>query len=173
MDAIILVSVLICSVVVHEVAHAWQARREGDYTADKLGRITLNPISHLDPVGSFIVPLALHLSGSGFLFGWAKPVDYSLHSSFHIETYWRIHLLPNLALTPSVQMIIDPPNNPDKEAIGVFKQGANMVARNRIWIRRIMFKYLKFVTVITYQTTLSGKPHKAFAVLQGVVNRGL
>ncbi len=74
MDAIILISVLICSVVVHEVAHAWQARREGDDTADKLGRITLNPIPHLDPVGSFIVPLALHLSGSGFLFGWAKPV---------------------------------------------------------------------------------------------------
>ena len=74
MDAIILVSVLICSVVVHEVAHAWQARREGDDTADKLGRITLNPIPHLDPVGSFIVPLALHLWGSGFLFGWAKPV---------------------------------------------------------------------------------------------------
>ena len=74
MDAIILIAVLICSVVVHEVAHAWQARREGDDTADKLGRITLNPIPHLDPVGSFIVPLALHLSGSGFLFGWAKPV---------------------------------------------------------------------------------------------------
>ena len=74
MDAIVLVSVLICSVVVHEVAHAWQARREGDDTADKLGRITLNPIPHLDPLGSFIVPLALHLSGSGFLFGWAKPV---------------------------------------------------------------------------------------------------
>jgi len=74
MEASILIPVLICSVVVHEVAHAWQARREGDDTAEKLGRITLNPISHLDPLGSFIVPLALHLSGTGFLFGWAKPV---------------------------------------------------------------------------------------------------
>src|SRR5690606_13185414 len=52
----------------------WQARREGDDLAERLGRITLNPIPHLDPVGSVIVPLALHLSGTGFLFGWAKPV---------------------------------------------------------------------------------------------------
>ena len=74
MDAILLIVVLIFSVVVHEVAHAWQARREGDDTAEKLGRITLNPLPHLDPIGSFLVPLALHFSGSGFLFGWARPV---------------------------------------------------------------------------------------------------
>jgi len=74
MDAIYLIVVLIFSVVVHEVAHAWQARREGDDTAEKLGRITLNPLPHLDPMGSFLVPLALHFSGSGFLFGWARPV---------------------------------------------------------------------------------------------------
>ena len=74
MDAILLTAVLIFSVVVHEVAHAWQARREGDDTAEKLGRITLNPISHLDPIGSVLVPLALHFSGAGFLFGWARPV---------------------------------------------------------------------------------------------------
>jgi len=74
MEAIPIIVVLIVSVVVHEVAHAWQARREGDDTAEKLGRITLNPVSHLDLMGSVIVPLALHFSGSGFLFGWAKPV---------------------------------------------------------------------------------------------------
>lgn len=74
MEAILLIVVLILSIVVHEVAHAWQARREGDDTADRLGRITLNPIPHLDPVGSFIVPLALYFFGTGFLFGWAKPV---------------------------------------------------------------------------------------------------
>lgn len=74
MEAVLLVIVLIFSVVVHEVAHAWQARREGDDTADRLGRITLNPLPHLDLMGSFIVPLMLHFSGSGFLFGWAKPV---------------------------------------------------------------------------------------------------
>lgn len=74
MEPFILIVVLLGSIVVHEVAHAWQARREGDDTAEKLGRITLNPIPHLDPLGSFIVPALLYLSGSGIFFGWAKPV---------------------------------------------------------------------------------------------------
>ena len=73
MEAIILVVVLILSVVVHEVAHAWQARREGDDTADELGRITLNPIPHIDPIGSIILPGILAWQG-GIIFGWAKPV---------------------------------------------------------------------------------------------------
>jgi Zn-dependent protease len=74
MDAILIVAVLILSVVAHEVAHAWQARREGDDTAERLGRITLNPLPHLDLFGSILVPLLLYFSHSGFLFGWAKPV---------------------------------------------------------------------------------------------------
>jgi Zn-dependent protease len=69
----ILVGVLIFSVVVHEVAHAWQARREGDPTAERLGRITLNPIPHLDLLGSIILPTLLAYTG-GIIFGWAKPV---------------------------------------------------------------------------------------------------
>ncbi|MFV1989068.1 MAG: site-2 protease family protein, partial [Gemmatimonadota bacterium] len=74
MNALLLIVVLIFSVVVHEVAHAWQARREGDDTAEKMGRITLNPMPHLDLMGSLIVPALLYFSGTGFLFGWAKPV---------------------------------------------------------------------------------------------------
>jgi Zn-dependent protease len=74
MEPLLLIVVLIASVVVHEVAHAWQARREGDPTAEREGRITLNPLPHIDPVGSVIVPAALYLSGTSFLFGWAKPV---------------------------------------------------------------------------------------------------
>lgn len=73
MEAGLLVAVLIFSVVVHEVAHAWQARREGDPTAERLGRITLNPIPHLDPLGSVILPGLLAWQG-GVIFGWAKPV---------------------------------------------------------------------------------------------------
>jgi Zn-dependent protease len=72
-EAVVLVAVLIMSVVVHEVAHAWQARREGDDTAERLGRITLNPIRHLDPIGSIILPGLLAWQG-GMIFGWAKPV---------------------------------------------------------------------------------------------------
>lgn len=74
MELLLIVPVLLLSVVVHEVAHAWQALREGDTTARDLGRITLNPVPHLDPVGSLLVPLLLHFLPGDFLFGWAKPV---------------------------------------------------------------------------------------------------
>lgn len=66
--------ILIFSIVVHEYAHGWMAFRCGDPTAKFSGRLTLNPIPHLDPVGSIILPLILFISGSPVLFGWAKPV---------------------------------------------------------------------------------------------------
>jgi Zn-dependent protease len=74
MEFLLFVPVLLFSIVIHEVAHAWQARREGDTTAEQLGRITLNPIRHMDPMGSVIVPLMLWFSHSGMMLGWAKPV---------------------------------------------------------------------------------------------------
>jgi len=74
MDLALVIPVLLLSIVVHEVAHAWQARREGDSTAEELGRITLNPAKHLDLWGSVLVPGMLLASNAGILFGWAKPV---------------------------------------------------------------------------------------------------
>lgn len=71
---LIALPILIFSVVVHEVAHAVVARSQGDNTAFMLGRITLNPLPHLDPIGSILVPGILALTGASFLFGWAKPV---------------------------------------------------------------------------------------------------
>lgn len=71
---ILLLPILLFSIVVHEVAHAWVARREGDDTAARLGRITLNPIPHLDPVGSLLVPAILIAMPGSFIFGWARPV---------------------------------------------------------------------------------------------------
>lgn len=73
MDLILFIPVLLVSIVAHEVAHAWQARREGDDTAHRQGRITLNPVKHLDLMGSFLVPALLY-AGGGVIFGWAKPV---------------------------------------------------------------------------------------------------
>ncbi|MGB5451736.1 MAG: site-2 protease family protein [Sedimenticolaceae bacterium] len=73
---------LIFAVTVHEAAHGWVADKLGDPTARKLGRITLNPIPHIDLVGTILVPV-LMLSFTGFLIGWAKPVPVSvgrLHS---------------------------------------------------------------------------------------------
>ena len=74
MELLTFLPVLLMSVVVHEVAHAQVAFWEGDDTASRLGRITLNPMAHLDPMGSFIVPLILFFLPGNFLFGWAKPV---------------------------------------------------------------------------------------------------
>jgi Zn-dependent protease len=69
--------ILIFSIVVHEVAHGYAAYVLGDPTAKYQGRLTLNPLSHIDPVGSVLVPGLLVITGAGFLFGWAKPVPYN------------------------------------------------------------------------------------------------
>lgn len=65
---------VIFAITVHEVAHGWVAKRYGDNTASLLGRLTLNPIKHMDLVGTVILPGILLLTGTGFIFGWAKPV---------------------------------------------------------------------------------------------------
>src|SRR5258706_2899430 len=77
------VVILIMSVVVHEVAHGFAAYHEGDDTAFRAGRLTLNPLKHIDLVGSVVLPLALVLTKSPFLFGWAKPVPYNPHNFKH------------------------------------------------------------------------------------------
>jgi len=72
------IGILIMSVVIHEVSHGAMALYLGDPTAKQHGRLTLNPISHLDLFGSFLVPLTLWIVSSGsFVFGWAKPVPYN------------------------------------------------------------------------------------------------
>lgn len=84
MDPIVLIfwlAVLLFSVIIHEVAHGATALALGDSTARDLGRLTLNPIKHIDPFGSIIVPAVLAaftvVSGTGVIFGWAKPVPYN------------------------------------------------------------------------------------------------
>jgi len=69
--------ILIFSVIMHEVAHGYAAYMLGDPTAKLQGRLTLNPLAHIDLFGSIIVPALLVLSRSGILFGWAKPVPYN------------------------------------------------------------------------------------------------
>jgi Zn-dependent protease len=65
---------ILFAITVHEVAHGWVANKLGDPTARMLGRLTLNPIKHIDPVGTLLIPALLLLLGTPFLFGWAKPV---------------------------------------------------------------------------------------------------
>ncbi len=65
---------VIFAITVHEVAHGWVAKKYGDNTASMLGRLTLNPIKHIDLLGTLIIPGLLLITGTGFIFGWAKPV---------------------------------------------------------------------------------------------------
>ncbi len=67
------------AITIHEVAHGWVARRFGDRTAEMMGRLTVNPLKHIDPVGTVVVP-ALALMTTGFLFGWAKPVPVAMRN---------------------------------------------------------------------------------------------
>jgi len=65
---------VVFAITVHEVAHGWVAKKYGDNTASVLGRLTLNPIKHIDLLGTIILPGLLLITGTGFIFGWAKPV---------------------------------------------------------------------------------------------------
>ncbi|PKM88156.1 site-2 protease family protein [Candidatus Falkowbacteria bacterium HGW-Falkowbacteria-2] len=69
--------ILIFSAVIHEYMHGWMADRLGDQTAKAAGRLTLNPIKHLEFFGSFLLPGMMLISGMPFAFGWAKPVPYN------------------------------------------------------------------------------------------------
>ena len=80
MEFIFLIAILVFSVVFHEVSHGAAANYLGDPTAKYSGRLTLNPIKHLDPLGSILVPLFLILTRSPILFGWAKPVPINSHN---------------------------------------------------------------------------------------------
>lgn len=75
-NAIFFIAILIMSVVIHEISHGFVAEYFGDKTARNAGRLTLNPLNHLDLFGSIILPALLYFS-SGFVFGWARPVPYN------------------------------------------------------------------------------------------------
>ncbi len=71
---------VLLAITLHEAAHGWTASKFGDHTARMMGRVTLNPVKHIDPVGTVIVPLALLIMSTGFIFGWAKPVPINFNA---------------------------------------------------------------------------------------------
>lgn len=93
-QVLIFLPVLLVSVVLHEVAHGWVALKQGDDTALRAGRLTLNPAPHIDLFGSIIIPIALVLMPGNLLFGWAKPVPVDPRNFRH---YRRGDILVSLA----------------------------------------------------------------------------
>ena len=85
---------LLLAITVHEVAHGYIAYRKGDFTAKLLGRLTLNPIKHIDPIGTVLFPLMLAMSGTGVIFGWAKPVPVN---SFNFKSPRKDMVMVSLA----------------------------------------------------------------------------
>ncbi len=101
--------ILLFSVIVHEVMHGFIALRYGDHTAENAGRLTLNPIPHIDPIGTIALPLLLFLSGSPILFGWAKPVPVNpLHfKNIRMGEFWvsAAGILANLTLAVTAAVL--------------------------------------------------------------------
>lgn len=81
--ALLAIVPVVFAIVLHEAAHGYVARIFGDQTAWMLGRVTLNPIKHIDPIGTIAVPGVLLLTGAPFLFGWAKPVPVNFGNLRH------------------------------------------------------------------------------------------
>jgi Zn-dependent protease len=79
-SVIIVFLILLFSLTIHEAAHAWSASRLGDDTAKDLGRVSLNPVVHIDPIGTLLLPLVALASGSGMIFGWAKPTPITVRN---------------------------------------------------------------------------------------------
>jgi Zn-dependent protease len=76
METVLVILILIYSIILHEISHGYVAYKLGDPTAKYEGRLTLNPVSHIDPFGTVLIPFLTFIF-SGFIFGWAKPVPYN------------------------------------------------------------------------------------------------
>lgn len=74
MKLILILAIFFFAVIIHEYAHGWVAEKLGDSTARFMGRLTFNPLAHIDPIGTIFLPLFLLITHSPVLFGWAKPV---------------------------------------------------------------------------------------------------
>ncbi|MGH8245383.1 MAG: site-2 protease family protein, partial [Gammaproteobacteria bacterium] len=93
---------VVFAITVHEVAHGWVASRLGDQTARLRGRLTLNPLRHIDPVGTVLLPIIL-LSLSNFVFGWAKPVPVNTRN---LGGHWKRKFMIIVAAGPASNVVM-------------------------------------------------------------------
>jgi Zn-dependent protease len=94
--------VLLISLTVHEAAHAWSADRLGDSTARLLGRVSLNPAVHIDPIGTIVFPLVALVTNLPII-GWAKPVPVNTHN---LQSHWKRKFMAIAAAGPASNLIL-------------------------------------------------------------------
>ena len=102
LQVLVLFSVLLVSLTFHEAAHAWSADRLGDPTARLLGRVSLNPAVHVDPIGTILFPLIAIMTGVPIL-GWAKPVPVNVHQ---LGYTWKQKFMAIAAAGPASNLVI-------------------------------------------------------------------
>ena len=96
-------TLLVVSLSVHEAAHAWSAEKLGDPTARRLGRVSLNPAVHVDPIGTILFPLLAMISRFPFLIGWAKPVPVGIQN---LRGNWRQKFMLIAAAGPASNVLM-------------------------------------------------------------------
>ncbi len=96
---------MLLSLTVHEFAHAWAAKLLGDDTAEKMGRMTLNPVAHIDPIGTLLLPIVLIVWAGGIMFGWAKPVPVN-PTRFTRKINMRTGMLITAAAGPASNIVL-------------------------------------------------------------------
>src|SRR3989344_3532798 len=168
-EGIAIVGILIMSIVLHEVAHGWMANALGDPTAKLQGGLTASPVSHIDPIGSVLIPGFLYFSGAGFLFGWAKPVPYNPHqirSPFGWHHKWAEFLVaaagPGMNIILALFNLIPFPPLDGSKMLSTLLPRTQAYAYDR-FLRRVesygMFASLLFIFVFI---TFFSKPFFAF-----------
>jgi Zn-dependent protease len=95
-------SVLLISLTVHEAAHAWSADRLGDPTARMLGRVSLNPAVHIDPIGTILFPLIAMMTNLPII-GWAKPVPVN---TVNLRSHWKRKFMAIAAAGPASNLLM-------------------------------------------------------------------
>jgi Zn-dependent protease len=133
---------VLVAVIFHEVAHGWVAYRLGDSTAARMGRLTLNPISHIDLFGTILMPLFLIIAGAPFVFGYAKPVPVNFHNLNHPkrDMIWVAGAGPvtNILLAVISVYVLNVLEGSAGAFPGVVQQGAAFMAKSSVQINAML-----------------------------------
>ena len=127
---------VITAITLHEAAHGWMAERLGDDTARRMGRVSFNPVRHVDPFGTLILPGILVLVGSPFVFGWAKPVPVAFHRLRNpkLDMVWVALAGPgiNIALALICSLLMHPlrPFTTDLLPLWIYRNLENAIFAN-------------------------------------------